>query len=46
MGGLEKGGKWRQTIARSDLTPSVVMYIFNVSVSVFWGYPKSRISVV
>ena len=32
------------TIARSDLTPSVVMYIFNVSVSVFWGYPKSSIS--
>ena len=29
----------------ADLTPSVVMYIFNVSGSVFWGYPKSRISV-
>ena len=32
------------SIVRSDLTPSVVMYIFRVSVSVFWGYPKSRIS--
>ena len=32
------------SIVRSDLTPSVVMYIFSVSVSVFWGYPKSRIS--
>lgn len=33
------------SMLRSDLTPSVVMYIFRVSVSVFWGYPKSRISV-
>ena len=32
-------------LAMADLTPSVVMYIFSVSVSVFWGYPKSRISV-
>jgi hypothetical protein len=31
-------------MALSDLTPSVVMYIFSVSVSVFCGYPKSRIS--
>lgn len=31
-------------MARSDLTPSVVMYILSVSISEFWGYPKSRIS--
>ena len=31
-------------MVRSDLTLSVVMYIFNVSVSVCCGYPKSRIS--
>lgn len=31
-------------LTMADLTPSVVMYIFRVSVSVFWGYPKSRIS--
>ncbi len=34
-----------RTIALSDLTPSVVTYIFSVSVSVFCGYPKSSISV-
>jgi len=26
-----------RTMARSDLTPSVVIYILSVSVSVFWG---------
>lgn len=30
--------------ACSDFIDSVVMYIFSVSVSLFCGYPKSRIS--
>lgn len=30
--------------AFSDLTPSVVMYNLRVSLSLFCGYPKSRIS--
>ncbi len=33
-----------RTTAISDLIPSVVMYILRVSISEFWGYPKSRIS--
>jgi len=36
----------RHTTARSDLIDSVVMYIFNASISEFWGYPKSNISTI
>lgn len=28
-----------------DLTPCWVMNVFNIPVSVFWGYPKSKISI-
>jgi hypothetical protein len=32
------------TTANSDFMLSVVIYILSVSISEFWGYPKSRIS--
>ena len=41
----DREGKGRRTTAMFVETMlSVVMYVFNVSISLFWGYPKSFIS--
>jgi hypothetical protein len=50
--GLEKRDEWLPLLimvpptasVEVETTLSVVMYDFNVSISLFWGYPKSMIS--